>query len=184
MADNEKKTPVGKSIRELINPALEDDRREQVQLQILDTAFSKMAEVLPSIIEREFSAFFNHVASKSKDKPNIKNPMIISALTDAKNESYSPIKNFQIPVSTSFTTYSADQIKELPGYIRLHLAARDMDVALKVTGLTADEKGQAILTLDASKTYEEGAFENAQMYPQLPAPKVEFDRGKDQQFKF
>ena len=187
MADNDKKVPVGKSIRDLINPALEDERRSQIQLKILDNAFNQFADNIPMIFEREFSAFFNHVAKRSADKPNTKNPMIITALTTAKGEDgdspYAPKKSLLIPISTNFTTFSADEIKELPGYIRLHTVARDMDVALKVSGLLADDKGQqTVLTIDASKTYEEGAFENPQMYPQLPLPKVEFDKKGGQQF--
>lgn len=187
MADNDKKQPIGKSIRDLINPALEDDRRGQIQLKLLDSVFSQFADVIPTIFEREYSAFFNHVSKRSADKPNTKHPMIITALTMAKPDDgespYSPKKSLQIPISTNFTSFSADEIKELPGYIKLHTAARDMDVALKVSGLLSDDKGQqAILTIDASKTYEEGAFENPQMYPQLPAPKVEFDKKGGQQF--
>ena len=185
---NDKSIPIGKRIRDVINPALEDSRREQVQLNILDNVFSQFADALPKIVERDFQAFFNQVA-RTDSQPQTRNPTIIKYLTAIKGEdedsAYSPMKRLAIPVSTNFTTFSADEIKELPGYIKLHTVARDMDIALKIPGLTADDKGnQAVLTFDASKTYNQGAYENAQMYPQLPPPKVEFDRKQSQEFKF
>ena len=60
-----------------------------------------------------------------------------------------------------------------------------MDVAIKISGLTGEEAERgmpAILSINAMKSYEEGAFENYEMYPVLPPKKVEFDKGGSKDF--
>ena len=57
--------------------------------------------------------------------------------------------------------------------------------------MTADESRSvsgfslpAILLIDASKTYNEGALEGANLYPNLPPKRVAFDRSEGKDFKF
>ena len=82
MADEKEKKPLGDSIRDLINPALDDPRRVALQAKHLDAIFERLAVQLPAILERDFSNFFNHVARASRDNPEVKNPIIIDALTE------------------------------------------------------------------------------------------------------
>jgi hypothetical protein len=186
MADekDKEKEPLGKRIRDLINPALDDTRREAIQAKHLDQIFERLSAQLPMILEREFSSFFNHVARSSRDNPDVKNPIIIDALTvmgdpQSGESSYSPIKRLQIPIVTTFTTFSAEDIRELPGYIKLHEAARALDISLKLANITPEDARNGmppILTIDATKTYADGALENSMYYPNLPPPPVKFNR--------
>lgn len=186
MSDNEKKPPVGQRIRAMIEPALEDPRRDEIQLKKLDDIFNKVAAAVPRIVEAEFNDFSYQVEAETQRKPDNRNPMIIDALTSVGPQGealYSPIKKIGLPISTNFTAFAAADIKELPGYIKLHETARDMDVSLKLLGVTAEEtKGAsgyglpAVLIVDASKSYEDGALENSHLYPDLPPRKVDFGR--------
>jgi len=187
------KKPLGQSIRELINPALEDQRKPVIQNDRLDKAFSEIAESIEPALEHAFQHFFNAVARTAERSPDHKHPMIIDALTVTKgeegNSKYSPIIRLPLPISTTFTAYTADEVREMPGYIKLHEKARELDVALRIVGLTADEaKGSAvfalppILMIDASKSYEEGAAENSALYPNLPPQKAAFDGRSSKSF--
>lgn len=184
---NEDKKPLGQSIRDMIEPALDDPRRPELQLQKLDHIFNQLAMVVPRALEQEFNNFARYVENASDRNPEVKHPMIIDALTAGGDQGYSPIKKFGLPISTEFTDFAANDIKELPNYIKLHEVARDLDVALKLLGVTADEaKGgfsQAILVVDGSKTYAEGALENSTLYPNLPPKPQNFDRKSGKEFK-
>lgn len=182
----EQKKPIGDRIRALIEPALDDPRRPELQLKKLDTIFNAVAPRLPQMLEAPFRDFSMHVEQETSRRPENRHPMIIEALTQVGPDGepmYNPIKKLGLPISTTFTTFAAADINELPGYVRLHEAARDMNVALKLIGVTAEEAKAgsglgmpAILVVDATKTYEEGALENANLYPNLPPRKVEFNR--------
>lgn len=186
------KKPFGERLRDVINPALDDDRRSDIQKKILDDAFAKVTDYFEDAMEAKFSHFFNHVARAEAKNPRSKNPLIIDALTATKEDGepkYSPIMRLPLPICTAYTTFSADDIKDLPSYIRLHEKARDMDVSLKVTNLTADESKSpsgfqmpAVLIIDATKTYAEGAMENSMLYPNLKPKKAEFDGKSRGQF--
>ena len=180
--DNSEKKPLGDRIRDLINPALEDERKHKIQLKILDEAFEKLAVAFPKIMKEKFSDIFNEASGMSN--PEAKNIFLIKALTEAPNgrPKYSPTLPLNVPIETAFTKFSADDINGLPGYIKLHLAARAANVAIKVVNLTADEArgGSPALIFDGSKTYEQGAMENYRLYPDLPEiappPPTSFDR--------
>jgi hypothetical protein len=185
MSEEEKKKPVGERIRALIEPALDDPRRQPLQLQKLDEIFNAIATRMPRILESEFDRSNAAVEAETRRQPDNRNPMIIDSLTQMGPEGeslYNPIKKLGLPISTAFTEFAAADINELPGYIKLHETARDMDVALKLVGVTAEEsKGgglgmPAVLVVDGSKSYNDGAIENARLYPNLPPRKVEFGR--------
>jgi|GEM_PF-1253070 len=183
--------PLGQRIRNLIEPALEDERRPALQLQKLDHIFNQLAAIVPRQIEQEFTHFSRYVEKAAEREPDIKHPMIIEALTVAGQDgesSYNPIKKYGLPISTTFTDFAAADIKDLPGYIKLHETARDLDVSLKLIGVTAEESRGGmgmppILIVDGSKSYSEGAMENAQMYPNLPPKQKDFDRKSGKEFK-
>lgn len=184
---NEDKKPLGQSIRDMIEPALDDPRRQEIQLKQLDHIFNQLANVIPTALEQEFNNFARYVQNATERNPEIKHPMIIDALTAPGNQGYSPIKKFGLPINTDFTDFSAADIKELPHYISLHEVARDLDVALKLVGVTGDETrggmSQAVLIVDGSKSYDQGAMENAQLYPNLPPKPKDFDRKSGKEFK-
>lgn len=186
MSEEEKKQPVGERIRAMIEPALDDPRRPELQLQKLDEIFNTIAARIPKILENDFERFDRAVQAETNRKPENRHPMIIDALTSLGPDGeplYNPIKKLGLPISTTFTSYAAADINELPGYVKLHEAAREMNVALKLLGVTAEEAKAgggyglpAVLVVDGSKSYEEGALENGNLYPNLPPRRVEFGR--------
>jgi hypothetical protein len=175
--NNPEKKPLGDRIRDLINPALEDERRNDIQLKILDGIFLDILQLFPKLMEQGYSDIFNEAARKNN--PADQNSFIIKNITTGSKErkSYSPTLHLGLPIATSFTSFSAEDIKVLPGYIRLHEAARTHNVALKIRGLTADEaKGDSpALIIDGMKTYLQGAMD-CKLYPDLPeVPPATFD---------
>lgn len=189
------KAPLGQRIRDFINPALEDTRKPKIQNDILDEVFGTLADAMEARMEKGFTAIFNRVTERSKRRPSLANPMIIEDLTRfdpmAGDAKYSPIWRVPMPIALSFTSFQAAEIKELPNYIRLHEKARDMDVAIKIIGLTADESKAslgisvpAMFIVDASKSYDDGALENSNLYPDLPPKRAKFDKDGGHEFKF
>jgi hypothetical protein len=145
-------------------------------------------------MEQRFRAFFNNVAARSEKRPELKELLILDGLVKINPQTgepkYSPILSIPFPIVTRFTDYSAEDIRELPNYIRLHEKARDMDIAIKLVNITADESkasghagGPAMLILDATKSYDDGAAENMHLYPHLPEKKTPFDKSSGQSFK-
>lgn len=194
MSDNTKK-PLGESIRDFINPALEDTRRQEVQNNILNDMLEDIVNFFEIEMARKFQRAFNNVAARSERRPELKNPMILEELTTVDpmtgEAKYSPVLRIQIPIATGFTQFSPDDIKDQPNYIKLHEKAQKMDVAVRVIGLTADESKSPsgfsfppILIIDGSKTYAEGALENPSLYPNLPPKNPEIDKRSGQEFKF
>ena len=188
-ADDENQPPLGQRLRDLINPALEDERAKAIQTEIVSKIFEQYADAIPRIFEKELTHFFNHVSQAPKSKQT---PIIVHALTAASGQegepAFNPIKKIQLPVSNSFTTFSAEDIREMPGWIKLHEVCRDLDISVKLMALTQEEaKGSMLpplLILDASKSYNEGALENAQLYPQLKDKPAEFNKKSGQEFHF
>jgi len=185
MSDEQKK-PVGDRIRALIEPALDDPRRPELQLKKLDEIFNMVSASMPRMLEQDFAQFEHHVERETGRKPENRNPLIIDSLTQVGRDGealYTPIKKLGLPISTTFTSFAAADINELPGYIKLHETAREMNVALKLVGVVAEEtKGSAlgglppVLIVDGTRSYEEGALESSNLYPNLPPRKVDFGR--------
>jgi hypothetical protein len=168
--------PSGDSIRDIINPALNDERGRARQLEILDDIFSDMAAALPQTVSGNLRKIFNQISRLPEDQKNIR---VMELMTEVDPMSgaprYSPVIPQRLPLSTAFTDFSTEDIRNLPGYIKLHMAAREENVALRLLYITADEtKAQRglgpgpVLVIDASKSYEEGAVENGYLYPNLP----------------
>jgi hypothetical protein len=193
MASSDPQKPLGQRLRDFINPALEDDRAKQVQSEYVSNVFDQIAENVPQIFEKEFTHFFNHVAQRSEKRPQTRNPMIVNALIAVQNPqegeaAFSPIKKLQLPISTAFTNFAPDDIKEMPGWIKLHEVCRELDISIRLVALTGDEsKGSMmppLLVLNAAQSYSDGALENAQLYPDLPPRKADFNRRDGQAFDF
>ncbi len=190
MAQEPPKQALGKNIRDLINPALDDDRRMDIQKKSLDRAFAMYLPFIPQKLEQDFKKIFNHVAKIEEKKPEAKNPVIIDALTSAANEDgglYNPILKLPLQIATGFTEFTAADINNLPSYIKLHEIARELDVAVSIRGLLAEDVKSSggllppILIIDASKSYEQGAIGNT-LYPNLPEPKAKFDPKQGKSF--
>lgn len=189
MADETPQQPLGQRLRDLINPALEDERAKAIQSELVSNIFSQVADGIPKMFEKELSHFFNHVSQAPEKK---RTPIIVHALTAASGQegepAFNPIKKMQLPISNSFTNFAPEDIREMPGWIKLHEVCRDMDISVKIMALTTEEsKGSMLpplLILDASKSYLDGAIENAQFYPQLKDKPAEFNKKNGQEFNF
>lgn len=181
--------PLGDKLRNLIQPALDDSRRQTVQLQKLDEIFEELAKKLEHIVTDSIGNVFNEAARMERNGGDAaRNMYMINQLTDHKGLStYLPLR---LPINTTFLEFSPQDIKDLPNYIALHEKARELNIALKLMNVTMDETKSpngaqpAVLAIDLSKSYEEGAMENASLYPQLPPKKVEFDRRTGNGFTF
>lgn len=180
--------PIGDRIRDLINPALADDRRPKIQLDMLDRFFDAISEQFVDALESSYSDLFNKVASIRDRDENKVAPFIITVLTQMRNgrAEYTPVLQVPVPVANAFTDYKADEIKALPGYVKLHMKAREQNVSLAVKYVLSDEAKmgppQPLLVIDGSKTYEQGAQENYNLYPNLPEPEKKFNPGKGGKF--
>lgn len=184
-ADDQPKS-LGDRFRAMIEPALNDERRKAVQLEILDNIFTRFAAQLESQLESSLEEAFKRVAAYERQRPADRNPYIVRQLTetDQNGDAKLPaVLRRQFPICGTFLELAAQDITELPGYIALHEKARDMNVALHLSGLTMDETKTpngypmpVLLIIDLGKTYEEGAIQNAQLYPNLPPKKPEVPR--------
>lgn len=193
MADETPPVPLGQRLRDLIQPALDDERRKPIQAEIASNFFAQMADIIPRKMESDLIPFFNHAAKVPEKK---RNPMIITAVTAVSQQgmmgdddaALSPIYKIPVKISTAFTDFTPQEVCEMPGWIKLHEVCRDLDVSIKLMAMTADEsKGSLlppILIIDASKSYTEGALENAQFYPQLPEKQAQFNKKNGQEFNF
>jgi hypothetical protein len=183
--DNNEKPSLGERARALIEPALEREERRTWQLGHLNEVFNSLARALPHVLENNFNQFESMVQVK---KPTQRDEFIIFNLTMATDNTYSPILRQQLPIAPDFIEFAASDICELPGYIALHTAMRDADIAIKFTGLVAEESrggmaGPPTFTVDLTKTYAQGSMENSSLYPNLPEKPAVFNRKKSGDFK-
>lgn len=186
---NPTKQPLGDRLRNLIQPALEDSRRHSTQLNMLDKIFDQIALNLESICNRSLGNVFNQAAAvENNNGPEARNLFVIRQLTEV--EGLDPLVRLGLPIATGFIEFSPRDITELAGYIKLHEKARELNIALKLINVTMDETKsqgippQAILVVDISKSYDDGALENANLYPQLPPVAPAFDRRSGNGFRF
>ena len=163
--------PTSQSIRDLVNDALEDKRKEAIQLGILDQIFGGISHQLEEYIDSQIRAIFNYAAGLA---PEEKNETIIHALTRG-NISLTFLLG--ISINTEYTQYSPIDVRELPNYIKLHDIAREKDVALRLVGVVQGDarSAQPALVVDIGKSYEEGAMDPSAHYPDLPPKKQDFD---------
>ena len=111
--------PLGKKIRDLVNTALADTRREKIQLELLDKAFEDISNLIPKLLTKEFAQLERHIKNTAAGNPEKSSLIVITAITTtAENEDidspYSPIRHIKIPISTNFTEFNAQQIRDLP----------------------------------------------------------------------
>ncbi len=174
--------PIGDRIRDIINPAMADARRKKIQLDYLDGQFAIYEQNIAMILEEAFAKFSNKVALAERKGDDVRLRFIINALMivpDNAPPEYMPILQYNLPIVNAFTDFTAEEVKKLPNYIKLHLRARELNVALDFTGLLAGEgrmgPPQPVVTIDALRTYEQGALDNAELYPNLPDPTPTLD---------
>lgn len=140
-----------------------------------DPYFEEYAHEDPKFVGKWNQKVFNAVARKSPDE---RNEAFIVGLT---NGSIDPVFNIRLKVNPAFTDFSdigiedLPSVTELPGYIKLHEAARAMDVGIAVVGLTGGEgAGQPALIIDLKKTYEQGVLIRGGLNPPVqPEPEEE-----------
>lgn len=185
-ADNDNKpspdkASLGASIRHLVNSAFRDPRTKEWQLEKLDKLFASYARAVPIALKKEFDAFNSYIEQFPKEK---RTKEIVEALTIVKgDDDWDPTFGRKLPINAEFLNLSSADIRALPGYIRLHEAMRDLDVAIKVAGLTREEEGhQPVLVVNTLKTYAQGAAENPGMYPTLPDKKKSFQPDTTEKF--
>lgn len=181
---NEDSRPYGDRLREVIEQALGDERAKDVQLDLLDKAFEKVADNFDPIVHRVCARFFNDVARMKERAPQNLNPFVVDLLTafEGNGPKFDTNVRVQLPINNTFLDLSPQEIKELPSYIRLHEKAREHNISLNLMNVTADEVRNspfpqpAMLMIDFNKSYASGAIANASLYPDLPPVKIPFDR--------
>ena len=156
MADNQPQEPLGKRLRDFITPALEDTRAKDVQSEYVSGVFETISRQMVDMFESEFTDYFNFVTRNTKARPETKNPMIVNsliAITDQRKgeADFSPIKRLHLPISTAFTDFSATEIKEMPGWIKLHEVAR---VDFLQLGIAGDEERVGMLPVSLHGIHE------------------------------
>lgn len=175
MANENKKKSLGERAREIIRPALEDDRRRNLQLELLSDAFNDAAKIVERVLKEEFDHFAQYLQQVPDSERNL---TVIEAMTTVNprtgEPNFAPAKKMPIMVCSEFADYSAMDVRDLPGFIKFHEKMRDLDVAVKIMGLIGDDKkmtqGRVIAAFDLSKSYNEGAMDNPELYPNLPPP--------------
>lgn len=159
---------VAKVMRDFARAALEDPRKQQADLDILDGMLSYRASELFTDVLRCTGRMYSDALAVM---PGERNMLINKALVD---KTFNPVIAQGININTAFTDFYGFQIKELPGYIKLHEAAKAMDVAINVAGLTAEEKRAGVprIVINVLKSYEEGEEDTKYGYP-YPADEPE-----------
>ena len=117
----------------------------------------------------------------------------------ASESGFPTLLRLQMPVSPDVLKVTNEEVRQMPGYIKLHEVARKHDIALAFSMETSgDARGRQppTITVDLTKSYEQGAMDNAFMYPDLPprqeqeqkqskpsASSTDWDRNKIQDFE-
>ena len=168
-ADDSDEKTLSDAVREMIFEADEHPDKKEIQLQILDTTLTNLANTLQRKVGDSLSEIFNTFSPLS---PEARNMMIIASITKGE---FNPTIATKISLNTEFTDFSAFDVAQLPGYAALHEAAQNLNVAINFSGFTSDERGQVLVMVDIGKTYEEGRNASSYGYPELP-PKPESQR--------
>ncbi len=154
--------------------ALESPHAQELQKGLLDETLNKLVASIEPAVRGKCTAMFNEVAGML-ERPEDRQKMIAGLLI---TDSFSPITVLPIKISAKYTNFSTADVTALDSYKRIHQAARKADVAVRVVGLTQEEKLKPSLVIDTSKTYDQGRAESRYGYPemapegakQLPAP--------------
>jgi hypothetical protein len=157
-------------VRDFCAAAMAEPDRADLQLRLLDQA---LRDLIPKISESLEAAAdtVEDINFRFKKASGLKHGITI--LTTGK---FNPVRTIPLDINTDFADlFSETQIIALPGYIELHKAAREADVAIALTGLLADERGAPQLVLDMTKAYKQGGLRKTYRYPYLaeteePAP--------------
>lgn len=155
------KNPLGDRLRKIFEDARNDPKRTGIQLEIMNSCFDGLAKNLSFIIEK----MTNDVDKLPQEARNT--GVIIKSLQGE----IKPRIPIPLPIDTTLTDFTAEQICDLPSYIRLHETARRLNVALKLVGVIKEPYGDddiqrpCALIVDVSKEYEQG---RDNLYPVLP----------------
>ncbi len=161
-------------IRAFMAEALENPHMQVLQKDLLNGALGELVFQIEPTVQKKCTAMFNEVAG-FLGHPEDRADMIAGLLITGN---FNPVTVLPIRISSKYTNFSATDVTEMDGYKRIHLAARKADVAVRIVGLTQEEKLQPSLVVDISKTYEEGRADSRYGYPEmapegakmLPAP--------------
>lgn len=162
-------------MRREIQDVLGDDEKNVIQKAILNDVFMTIAVHLETAIQPQLESYFNAVARHSDDKFTAITKMLTSKVPlDSDGAGFKPVVTVPLQINPLFLDLGPEDLKVMPGYIQMHMVARHYDVALKVYGLTREEKsgdptgGQTLLFIDLTKSYTQGVEWNSGFYPDLP----------------
>ncbi len=150
------------TFRDWAKEAMDDERKNDIQLEVLDGVLKELAFKLPAVIGNTISDIFNEASHLA---PEARNKRLIEAFTASESGTALTIP---VGINTMYTQYYDSDIRQLPGYVKLHEVARELDFAIDLKGLTGAMGMPPKLALDLSKTYEEGEYESSCGYPDLP----------------
>lgn len=174
-----------KKMRLEIQDVLQNEEKDEIQKTIVNEVFMAYALHLETAVEKQLKIYFDAAARRPDDKFAVITKMLTTPTSQDPNDPkaiFTPVLSLGLGINPQFLNLEPSDLKAMPGYIQLHEVMRRFDVAVKVVGLTLEEKqpgqvgGQTILYVDLTKTYAEGANWNPGFYPDLPERKKEAEK--------
>ncbi len=160
-SDNNKQSAV---IRVFMEAALADPNKKEVQMRVVNGVMEGMAFGMGLYVENKIvqvHEYLNAMTDIGMNRNDAFNEMLASGaigLTSA----------MQLRINPKYIDLQPQDIVDMQGYKDIHAAAKEADVAVRVSGLTKEEKVMPQIVLDITKTYEEGREASTYGYPDKP----------------
>jgi hypothetical protein len=207
--------PTAEQFREMWSEALEDQRKPEIQMDVLNDVFEQAAAMFPEMVDKGLAEIYEELSGEQRDpffdQYAQENPKIVAmrnrdvfnavVLRDPadRNEDFivgltvgtiDPVIRIGLAINPQVADFSdiiimgEPNITELPGYIKLHEAARDKNVGIAVVGLKRGEgrEQQPLIIIDLSKDYNDGQniVPTGLRYPVLSEPEEAPAKAKQQ----
>lgn len=154
----------GEIARELVEAAMEHEKRHEIQRNILSGIFNSLAKEAEKL-ESQLPMLFNQLSMMPEGQ---KLEQVIADLTVGR---FPTVVQMKIGISTQFTDFNLEDIKEMPGWIKIHEMARKLDVAVRLVGVTKEDAGgdgggpMPHVAFDILKPYDQSDLSSS---PDLP----------------
>lgn len=178
-------TSPGAALRAHFN-VLSHPNSKKVQLEMLDFFFAGLTDSMENALQNTLERMENILESNDSSRAfGLMVSFLTQSLNANTNNGFSPLIFCQMPFNSCMLRVSALDIKQLPGFAKLHELAKSYDVAISVSNLVDNNETASIaertqtyptVTLDLRKSYAEGLLEDSNnLAPHLPAIVETFD---------